>query len=240
MINELDSGRLVGDGNLTVGQILEQWATKALPDRNLQQPTLEVHRWACDVLRAEIGAKRVKTLTRDHIEAALQRRADAGLSRNSLIKLRSTLSQALGRAERRGLVVNVAAIAELPANARAPQADRTMTVSQAHAFSRRPKGPRSSRCGRPCCISESARVRRQRSRGPTSTSRTGSLTFVAVANDTRGVSTDPPQRGRRADPGRRSLNRAQPASTGTSRMCVNRPECMRRVVSAAALFAAAG
>lgn len=135
MIGDLDSGRLVGDGNLTVGQVLEQWSTKALPNRNLQPPTLEVHRWACGILRDELGGKRVKTLTPDHVEAALQRRSEAGLSRNSLIKLRSTLSQALAWSERRGLVAkNVAAIVELPADARPPQAGRAMTVSQAHAF----------------------------------------------------------------------------------------------------------
>lgn len=60
MMSDLDSGRLVGDGNLTVGQVLEQWSTKALPNRNLQQPTLEVHRWACGILLAELGGKRVK------------------------------------------------------------------------------------------------------------------------------------------------------------------------------------
>ena len=135
ILNEVDSGQLVGDGNLTVAQVLDQWTMKALPNRNLQQPTLEVHRWACDVLRAEIGGKRVKTLAPDHIEAALQRRADTGLSRNSLVKLRSTLSQALAWAERREIVgKNVAAIVELPADARPPQNGRAMTVEQAHRF----------------------------------------------------------------------------------------------------------
>jgi integrase len=135
MIHDLDSGLVVDDGNLTVGQVLEQWSTKALPNRNLQPPTLEVHRWASGILHSELGGKRLKTLTPDMVEAAFQRRADAGLSRNSLIKLRSTLSQALAWAERRGLIAkNVAAIVELPADARAPQAGRAMTVSQAHAF----------------------------------------------------------------------------------------------------------
>ena len=135
MINDLDSGRIVSDGNLTVGQLLDHWSTKALPNRNLQPPTLEVHRWACGILQSELGGKRLKTLTPDMVEAAFQRRADGGISRNSLIKLRSTLSQALAWAERRGLVAkNVAAIVELPANARAPKAGRAMTVSQAHSF----------------------------------------------------------------------------------------------------------
>lgn len=141
MINDLDSGRIVGDGNLTLDELLQQWTSKALPNRNLQQPTLEVHRWACDILRNELGGKRVKTLTPDDVEAAFERRAEAGLSRNSLIKLRSTLSQALAWAERRGLVAkNVAALVELPAGARQAEPGRAMTVSQAHAFLAAAKG----------------------------------------------------------------------------------------------------
>lgn len=132
---QVDSGTLVGDGNLTVQQVLDQWTTKALPNRNLQQPTLDVHRWARQILVAEIGGKRVKSLTPDHVEAAFQRRADAGMSRNSLIKLRSTLSQALAWAERRGLVAkNVAAIVELPSSARGPEAGRSMTAAEANRF----------------------------------------------------------------------------------------------------------
>lgn len=132
---QIESGKLIGDGNLTVKQVLEQWTTKALPNRNLQRPTLEVHQWAREILVAEIGGKRVKSLTPDHVEAAFQRRADAGLSRNSLIKLRSTLSQSLAWAERRGLVAkNVAAIVELPSSARGPQAGRSMTADEANRF----------------------------------------------------------------------------------------------------------
>lgn len=129
----VESGKLVGDGNLTVRQVLDQWTTKALPNRNLQQPTLEVHRWARDILVAEIGGKRVKSLTPDHVEAAFQRRAENGLSRNSLIKLRSTLSQALSWAERRGLVAkNVAAIVELPSCARGARPGRSMSAVEAN------------------------------------------------------------------------------------------------------------
>ena len=40
MMNDLDSGRIVSDGNLTLDQLLEQWLTKAVPNRNLQQPIL--------------------------------------------------------------------------------------------------------------------------------------------------------------------------------------------------------
>ena len=85
MMNDLDSGRIVSDGNLTLDQLLEQWLTKAVPNRNLQQPTIEVHRWACGILRNELGGRRLKTLTPDQIEAAFERRAaqDSHATRSS-------------------------------------------------------------------------------------------------------------------------------------------------------------
>jgi integrase len=141
MQSQIEHGTRITDGNLTVQQVLDQWTAKALPNRNLQQPTLEVHRWAREILIEEIGGLRVRNLMPDDVEEAFQRRADAGLSRNSLIKLRSTLSQALAWAQRRGLVAsNVAAIVELPADARGPQPGRSMTAEQARAFLRAARG----------------------------------------------------------------------------------------------------
>jgi integrase len=141
MQSQIEHGTTITDGNLTVQQVLDQWTAKALPNRNLQQPTLEVHRWAREILIEDIGGKRARNLMADDVEEAFQRRADAGLSRNSLIKLRSTLSQALAWAQRRGLVAsNVAAIVELPADARGPQPGRSMTADQARAFLRAARG----------------------------------------------------------------------------------------------------
>jgi integrase len=141
MQSQIEHGTRITDGNLTVQQVLDQWTAKALPNRNLQQPTLEVHRWAREILIEDIGGKRARDLMADDVEEAFQRRADAGLSRNSLIKLRSTLSQALAWAQRRGLVAsNVAAIVELPADARGPQPGRSMTANQARAFLRAARG----------------------------------------------------------------------------------------------------
>ena len=135
MLGQLDSGRLVVDGNLTVRQLLELWMTKAVPNRNLQQPTIEVHKWACAILVEDIGGKRVKSLTPDHVEAAFEKRAAQGLSRSSLIKLRSTLGQALGWAERRGLATrNVARLVELPHTATPPAHGRSMTSEEARTF----------------------------------------------------------------------------------------------------------
>ena len=93
------------------------------------------HDWAIRILTHELGGIKLQALTVDDVEAALARRtiptdeqptprkgrgraATSALSRNSLIKLRSTLSQALTWAQRRDLVTrNVAALAELPTGA---------------------------------------------------------------------------------------------------------------------------
>ena len=140
MLNDLDSGRIVSDGNLTLDQLLKQWLAKAVPNRNLQQPTSRCiggRAASCETNRR----RRLKTLTPDQIEAALERRASAGLSRNSLIKLRSTLSQALAWAERRGLVAkNVAAIVELPARCTASQGGPGDDGLTGHAFLAAAKG----------------------------------------------------------------------------------------------------
>ena len=92
MLSQMDAGRLVVDGNLTVRQLLDLWFAKAVPNRRLQQPTIEVHQWARAILVQDLGGKRVRNLTPDHVEAAFERRAASGPSRNSLIKLRSTLA----------------------------------------------------------------------------------------------------------------------------------------------------
>ena len=62
MQSQIEHGTRITDGNLTVQQVLDQWTAKALPNRNLQQPTLEVHRWAREILIADIGGKRARNL----------------------------------------------------------------------------------------------------------------------------------------------------------------------------------
>ena len=93
-MSDVDGGRIVSDGTLTLGQLLDHWLAKAVPNRNLQQSTIEVHRWACGILRDELGGRRLEAHPRPDrsgVRATGQRRALAQLT----IKLRSTLSQAL-------------------------------------------------------------------------------------------------------------------------------------------------
>jgi integrase len=131
----VDAGLPATPGDLTVAALLDSWFVKALPGRNLQAPSLQTHDWARRVLIAELGKRKVRTLTPEQIEAALQRRADNGLSKASLAKLRTTLGMALAWAERRGQVArNVARVVELPHTARTATAGRSMTAEQAQAF----------------------------------------------------------------------------------------------------------
>jgi hypothetical protein len=106
-----DDGLPVARGTLTVAELLQLWRDKALPNRGLSPSRLSGHEWAIGILTEELGIKRLRTLSVDDVEAALARRAQprpnperrggrgrtatSALSRNSLIKLRSSLSQAL-------------------------------------------------------------------------------------------------------------------------------------------------
>lgn len=145
-----DGGQPIAPGSMTLAELLDMWQTKALPNRRLSASRLAGHRWAIAILTDELGTLKVRNLTADDIEAAFTRRADgtptpkrpgrgrtpgAPLSRSSLIKLRSTLSQALAWAQRRELIArNVAAHAELPAIDRTGKSGKSMTVTQAQQF----------------------------------------------------------------------------------------------------------
>lgn len=125
-------GRAVGDGNSTLGPLLERWKTKVLPGRGLAMQTENTYRWALDILDAELGSKRLRSLTPDEVERAFERIADRNISRGSLVKIRSVLSLVLDYAERRGLTTrNVAKVAELPADARRPTDGRALTIDEA-------------------------------------------------------------------------------------------------------------
>ena len=143
-------GLPVTPGSLTLAELLEMWSTKSLPNRRLSPSRLSAHSWAINILTDELGTVRLRNLTAERIEAAFARRAQgvptakragrgrtsgAPLSKNSLVKIRSTLNQALLWAQRRDLVArNVAATVELPHDATPSKVGKTMTVDQAQQF----------------------------------------------------------------------------------------------------------
>ncbi|MEQ1698922.1 MAG: tyrosine-type recombinase/integrase [Ilumatobacteraceae bacterium] len=128
------TGAVAIDGNATVGALLDRWEAKVLPARDLSVRTMETYRWACNLLREDLGTTRLRSLTPDAVEDAFEALAAEGMSRASLVKVRSVLGMALAWAERRGTVGrNVARISDLPAAARRPAKGRSMTAAQARS-----------------------------------------------------------------------------------------------------------
>jgi integrase len=149
MRTDIADGRTIGDGNTTVGALVERWKTKVLPGLDIAEQTRSTYGWSVDIIATELASKRVRTLTPDDVEEAFERiaatptrnaltRDGSGsrmISRASLVKIRSVLGQVLDYAERRGLANrNVARVAILPAAARRAQAGRALTTDQARTL----------------------------------------------------------------------------------------------------------
>ena len=143
MVGAVDAGQGVADGNITVGDLLDRWRAKVLDGRDIAERTRESYVWALGVLRADLGARRLRKLTADTIEATFEARAREGMSRASLVKIRSVLGQALDWGMRRGMVpTNAARIVELPAEARRTPPGRALTVEQAQRLLRQAENDR--------------------------------------------------------------------------------------------------
>lgn len=127
------------DGNATVGQALDNWCRRVLDGKDLAPKSRELYLWAIDLIRAELGTVRLRRLSVDRIETALDRLADGSqgkpLSQRSLKLVRSTLGQVLEHAKRRKLISdNPARDAMLPANAPRTTERRSLTSVQAVAL----------------------------------------------------------------------------------------------------------
>ena len=141
LVRAIDAGRPVAHGGMTVGHLLDDWEAKALPNRSIEPSSVKRHRSSLKILRADLGGKRLKALTPEDVEVALERRAAAGYSKASCHKLRTTLGLALTWALRRGHIAqNVASVVELPTNARPAVRGRSMTVAEAKRFLKAAQG----------------------------------------------------------------------------------------------------
>lgn len=123
-----DSGLPVGDQRVTVGEWLDQWL-EHLPVKSVN--TRDNLEWAIRChLKPALGAYRLRDLTADHVEAMLRERAEAKMSRSSMVRLHNVLNRALRAAERRGKVVrNVATLVDVPDGP--ARLSRSLTVEQA-------------------------------------------------------------------------------------------------------------
>lgn len=113
----------LGDRKSTVNDIAESFMKREVPNlsrngRPLSPSTLETYEWAIGIITDELGPLKLHSLSVSNVETMLDLLADRGMSKASLIKIRSKLSQVIAFAERRGRVHrNVARLAQLPANA---------------------------------------------------------------------------------------------------------------------------
>lgn len=153
MLTEAESGN-VDHGTMTVKQLLNEWSTKALPNRGLAPATIARHRFSInaltrtrtddgDVKPSPIARRRVRDLTPEDIERYFADLTAKGAAKATLMKHRSTLGMALAWAERRGYVSrNVARVVELPTDARPAEPGRTMTADEAQRFVKATEGAR--------------------------------------------------------------------------------------------------
>ena len=127
-----------GDGNTTVREVIELWRDRVLAGRVLAPSTREMYAWTVPTMIDALGRKRVRTLTVDDIEKALDGiatgKAGRGnpLSRRSLAAMRSVLVQSFDMAVRRRMMThNPARLAELPATAPRTKSRKALDPEQA-------------------------------------------------------------------------------------------------------------
>jgi integrase len=133
---DLADGADLTAGRMTVTQLLEKWQRDAMHSGNPSPNTIANFEWAVTKhLVPAIGPRRLEELRVEHVEAMLTGMADAGRARNTCLRVRNVLQQALNWAMRRGYVIrNVADLAELPSGARRQKQGRALTADQARAL----------------------------------------------------------------------------------------------------------
>lgn len=151
LLQDIDSGTLSTDRNLTIEEATSRFLSRTVPGRRggtLAPSTRAVHEWAGRLIIAGLGRRKVSTLTTQHVEAFLDRLAfpegqpsnvgghsadlpSEALSRASIVKVRSTLRLILTECmKRREVSQNVAAIVELPGDLPPAGTRRVLTPTE--------------------------------------------------------------------------------------------------------------
>jgi len=143
----LDDGLPVGSGSMTVSDLLTRWNDIVLAGRSYEPRTRAQYEWSIGHLSAGLGTVRLQQLTPEMVEDWLRALADrtAGRSfgRSALARLRGTLAAAIRWGEKRGYVHrNVAALAELPPDARRAGRGRALTPKESMLLLDAAKGSR--------------------------------------------------------------------------------------------------
>lgn len=139
---QLEAG-VRADVTMTVGRWLDHWLATVVDGRVGSDNTRLNYKQICDVhLKPALGNLRLDKLTPEQVDRFLRTKADGGLGRSHVGRMRSILADALRHAERRGLVAkNAAALSVMPKTT-VPAERRSFTPAQARALLAAAEGER--------------------------------------------------------------------------------------------------
>lgn len=129
--SEIEGGARARNGNLTVEAFLLDWLEREVPKFAKSVNTRDNYAWAirCHLIPG-LGAHRLAKLTADHVDELLEARAERGMAKNSLRRIRAVLVTALDHADRRELVRrNVARLTRTPDGRKTER--RSLTADEA-------------------------------------------------------------------------------------------------------------
>ena len=114
MRDQLEAG-VSPDGTLTVATFLDRWLATVVTARVGAERTVTDYTGALAHVKRSLGTVPVIKLSPEQVDRFLQSKADTGLSRSYVGRMRMLLADALSHAEHRGLVArNVAALSVMP------------------------------------------------------------------------------------------------------------------------------
>lgn len=132
LLTERDRLNGITSPKATFGDLMVKWRDTRLAAEQIAPATRKSKMWAYERAHRELASVTLTRLTTDRIEHALGRMADDGLSRESLIKVRSLIQQVCRFGERRSLLSrNPAAAVELPSGLAISDDGRALTPEQA-------------------------------------------------------------------------------------------------------------
>lgn len=129
---QVDGGVPTGKSSMTIAELLDFHLDTVVLSKDPSPNTVDNYRWTHSHIKPALGRKKLTSLTAVDIERFLvHRRDDAGLSKNSLQRLKSHLASAIEEAERRDWIHrNVARIARVPQSH--TEQRRSLTQREAH------------------------------------------------------------------------------------------------------------
>jgi integrase len=134
---------VVADGTMTIGRWLDLWLATVVDGRVGSDLTRLNYKQICEVhLKPALGKVRLVKLSPEQVDRFLRAKADEGLGRSHIGRMRSILADALRHAERRGLVArNAGALSVMPKTA-APTERQSLTPDQARKLLEAAQGER--------------------------------------------------------------------------------------------------